>query len=541
MQKMERKLNELQQRYEQTILKTPVKPKTTTDIATGYDKKLDQAEATLNKLILEKERSIQQMENAQYSSEAAASSTRHRSPNPRVLPSYDYFAGDFKEKYQTPPPAKRTSVKKSPIMPVGQQYFPTHIQGPPMGAPQFVPNVPPVPYDALFDNGMVNNNRYVPFQPPMPQLVRPVPPPVNRVRQQRGENQDASKVSLPKLPLYDGKGRWKSFLVQFNTSARLRRWNEQAKLDNLCLSLKDSAIDFFDSQPEYVKEDYNLMINKLEQRFGVKDLPETLRLQFYHMKQEQDESLEEWADRVRRLATLAFVDLPAHFMESEIVRRFCQGCLDKETAQYAADRLPTNIEEALRLVKVHVHNTKAIYGNRKTVRQIGYSYPPEVPEEHGSVRSLQGFHHQPSEFGDHNAVHTSYGSHYGCHSQSSIGGDSAIDPMVRRFNRGSPKKTDKENSGGNLESRIKSLEEFCSANFKKLFSILETTTPKTTKSPPTSPRKVKCYSCQEEGHYSYDCPKRTSGILKKGSPTSSPSRNQDNKSKVAFAPLNKTG
>ena len=196
---------------------------------------------------------------------------------------------------------------------------------------------------------------------------------------------------LPKPPTYDGLGQWKSFYLQFKTYCNLKDMSDQQKAKQLCLSLKGKALDFYSCQPETVQDNFHRIVTKLEQRFGKKDLPETLRLQFSLLRQNVDESAEEWADRVQRLALEAFIDLPETFMNSEIIRRFCQGCLDKETAQYAADRCPTTIEEAIRLVKRHVQNSKAIYGSKKAVRQLSCSSCNERYEcdDTHHVRSVQ--------------------------------------------------------------------------------------------------------------------------------------------------------
>ena len=96
-------------------------------------------------------------------------------------------------------------------------------------------------------------------------------------------------------------------------------------------------------------------MKKLETRFGVKELSETSKAKFRQAFQKQDESLEEWADRVMTLATPAFVDLPENHLKKEAIARFCQGCTDKEAAKHACFEQPETMEEALNLVKHPVH------------------------------------------------------------------------------------------------------------------------------------------------------------------------------------------
>jgi hypothetical protein len=48
---------------------------------------------------------------------------------------------------------------------------------------------------------------------------------------------------------------------------------------------------------------YMDLIQKLEKRFGFRELPETAQVQFNNARQTPDELLEDWADRVLSLAT----------------------------------------------------------------------------------------------------------------------------------------------------------------------------------------------------------------------------------------------
>lgn len=332
-----------------------------------------------------------------------------------------------------------------------------------------------------------------------------------------------SEKSLPKLSKYDGKSQWKSFYMQFETHAYLKNWTIDEKLFHLRLNMKDDALDFVSCQPMTVKRNFPLIVEKLERRFGKKDLPETLRSQFAHIKQKIDEPLEEWAERVQRLAQDAFAELPETFMDEQIIQRFCQGIVEKETAQYASDCHPRTIEEALRLVKAHVHNSRAIFGSRKpAVRNIS-------TDGHccNAVRTLNC---------DNNSDMWSCSSHQTCQEEVN---NADLNPSVRAL----------RSQGNPLDKKFKTLEECFQNNFDKLFKLLSSqrSAPRDRSySPPPSPSRSRvCYKCKQEGHFANNC--TATGILK-NSPSSpgSPSRldNQSTapKNRVAFntnSPLNK--
>jgi len=104
------------------------------------------------------------------------------------------------------------------------------------------------------------------------------------------------------------------------------------------------------------------MMAKLECRFGAKELPETSKAKFQQATQNQNESLEDWADRVLSLAMPAFRDLPEQYCTEEVISRFCQGCLDKEAGKHACLNRPKSMQGAIDLVRHHQYISTAVDG-----------------------------------------------------------------------------------------------------------------------------------------------------------------------------------
>ena len=169
----------------------------------------------------------------------------------------------------------------------------------------------------------------------------------------------------PKALRFDGKSNWLSFKKKFDSYRKVMRWSEKESKDYLMWSLEGKALDFLTiTKIDLEKYSFRKIMKRLETRFGVKELTQTSKAKFRQAFQKQDESLEDWADRVMTLATPAFVDLPEDHLKKEAIARFCQGCTDKEAAKHACFEQPETMEEALNLVKHHQYISQAVDGKK---------------------------------------------------------------------------------------------------------------------------------------------------------------------------------
>lgn len=89
------------------------------------------------------------------------------------------------------------------------------------------------------------------------------------------------------------------------------------------------------------------LMQKLQKRFGYKEIPETAQLKLSSLMQGTEERMEEWADRVFQLALRAYEGLPEHYMLNQAIKRICHGCKDKDAGQFAINQHPDNIEETI--------------------------------------------------------------------------------------------------------------------------------------------------------------------------------------------------
>jgi hypothetical protein len=114
---------------------------------------------------------------------------------------------------------------------------------------------------------------------------------------------------------------------------------------------------------------YVELVDKLERRFGYRDLPETAKVTFSSARQGDDESVDDWADRVLPLAGEAYRDLPEASMLQESILRFCMGAREKEAGELVISKRPASIEQAIDMLKWTIHTQSFMY-RPKLVRKV---------------------------------------------------------------------------------------------------------------------------------------------------------------------------
>lgn len=195
----------------------------------------------------------------------------------------------------------------------------------------------------------------------------------------------------PKMSKYDGKSDWRPYFLQFTHIANRYNWTPEQRLDKLLELLCDKALKFYSVKSKTVQLDYDLLCTKLMDRFGRRDLPHIIRRQLQDLKQDAEETIEEFAERAQEMATDGYPDTPEPFVEIVAIDSFLKGCHDKKAALTAMDKNPSTIDEALQFVKSAITNQRVIFGLKKidTKRVTFDEELQEVPEAEASVRAVR--------------------------------------------------------------------------------------------------------------------------------------------------------
>ena len=177
---------------------------------------------------------------------------------------------------------------------------------------------------------------------------------------------DSFGPAPPKMSTYDGKNDWRPYHLQFSTIADRYKWNTEQRLFKLIECLRDKALKFYSSRPKFVQTNYEALCKKMDERFGRKEMPHIVRRLLQDLKQELDESLEEYAERAQELAIDGYPDTPDKFVQTLATDAFLKGCQDKRAALTAIDKNPENLDQAVQYVKGAMANQKVIMGTKRT-------------------------------------------------------------------------------------------------------------------------------------------------------------------------------
>jgi hypothetical protein len=192
-----------------------------------------------------------------------------------------------------------------------------------------------------------------------------ITPSPNTYEHSKHENKNRGPVG-PKLALFDGKGDWIAYLLQFTTIADRYKWSNEQRLFKLIECLREKARKVYSTRPRSVQNNYTLLCQKLNGRFGRKELPHVLRRIFQDLRQDQEGLIEEFAERVQDTAMGGSPDTPESLVEPLAIDVFLRGCLDKGVALITMYKNPETVDKALQLMRTAIANKKLTMGGKET-------------------------------------------------------------------------------------------------------------------------------------------------------------------------------
>jgi hypothetical protein len=159
---------------------------------------------------------------------------------------------------------------------------------------------------------------------------------------------------------YDGSIPWRAYETKLDHMGIKYGWSNHDKLDKLVEALEGKALNFFGTLHMAEQASYRKVRGKFEYRFGQRPPARTARSQLMNIKQETDESLEEFAERVQELALDAWGSQSTNMAETAAMEAFIHGVQDSNAAMATLDKDPHSMEQAVFLVRDYIHNHQSI-------------------------------------------------------------------------------------------------------------------------------------------------------------------------------------
>ena len=153
------------------------------------------------------------------------------------------------------------------------------------------------------------------------------------------------------------------------------KWSDREKGDNLLTCMRGKAAAFLQGKPKEVRGDYHSLRDVLALRYGMVEPPTTARRQFNALRQEEGDSIEDFADRVLVKAYEGYPGVENDVVETLPVESFLRGCKDKNAAYSAAGHKPTSLHGALMEMRDAAANLK-VFGRSTTMaatRQVTFA------------------------------------------------------------------------------------------------------------------------------------------------------------------------
>ena len=200
-------------------------------------------------------------------------------------------------------------------------------------------------------------------------------PEYRRVRPERHYRAEYRRTPLMFPSKYSGSTPWEDYVSHFEIVTEINGWNEREKACFLAASLEGSAAQIISDIPAFQRQDYQLLVRCLADRFSAYQQKDLCMLQLRNRTKKSGESYSQLAEDIRRLTSRAYPSADFSTLESIACQHFIDAVPDpdirRDLRKTKLRNLRDVLQEALHLEAQDVLERDRLQsGQKRSVRNV---------------------------------------------------------------------------------------------------------------------------------------------------------------------------
>ncbi|ESO91811.1 hypothetical protein LOTGIDRAFT_163171 [Lottia gigantea] len=148
-------------------------------------------------------------------------------------------------------------------------------------------------------------------------------------------------------PKFDGEGSLVDYMVQFEVTAEIYKWNKNGKAKFLAISLGGKARDIFGTLRADDVRNYDCLVKALRQKFDPPELAEMYKVQLRERRRKAGENLPDFASCIRMIVKKAY-PTSSDFIKEEMAKdHFVQYFGNGQMRMLVSQARPRDLNSAL--------------------------------------------------------------------------------------------------------------------------------------------------------------------------------------------------
>ena len=179
---------------------------------------------------------------------------------------------------------------------------------------------------------------------------------------------------------FDGRNvEWRDYIVHFEQVSAWNTWSDIEKAQQLAMSLRGQAQKLLGELKQGEIHKYEDLKKILSQRYDPQERSVAYRCEFRTRKRKKNESPADFAFALRRLAALAYPDMPYDYREINVLEQYLTSVGSTELKNHVIFQHPKSLDEAIS----HTVEYEAVKGNQTVPSK------PNTQSDEGYIQAVK--------------------------------------------------------------------------------------------------------------------------------------------------------